>query len=524
MKMVKSKKYAPNGLPFLQAQVLEQIYLGIGFNGKTDIKKLSEISDYPSTSKILLNAVDSLIKKGFIYGSLDSGFIVPDYRFDFFQKVIKKNDYQNKSYSKKILTHLDGSPSQLEFFLEEKDISQLNSYGIIHKWYNYLEEFPYSLIEDKIKEYKLQDNSFIVDPFCGSGTTLISANMFHMNAVGFDVSPLMTFVSKVKTTWDVDINEFKKWAKKICEQFLQKVIEIDKIKFTNGFLKAMPKRELNQWLSPRLQQEVSLLKYIINKIPNLEIRNIFLLAMLKSCFDSSYVSLCPGTTFYPFREKDEFWTLFTEKIIQIYDDLKAIQKHDHYGKSTLINDTCLNAQKYLESDSIDFIITSPPYPNDLEYTRQTRLELYLLDLVKSMDDIQKIKRQMVKSSTKLIFKESNSTIFSEKFHKVMAVSEKIYEQTKNKNWGFDYPRMVREYFGDMYLCLKEFYPLMKKNSHFILVVGDQTIKGVLIPVGDILITMAKEIGYKDCRKELFRIRRSTGHNLPLPEEIVILEK
>jgi hypothetical protein len=131
---------------------------------------------------------------------------------------------------------------------------------------------------------------------------------------------------------------------------------------------------------------------------------------------------------------------------------------------------------------------------------------------------------MVKSSTKLIFKESNSATFIDRFHEIADISEKIYEQTKSKNWGFDYPRMVQEYFGDMYLCLKKLYPLMKKKSHFILVVGDQTIKGVLIPVGDILIKMAKEIGYKNCRKELFRIRRSTGHDIPLPEELVILEK
>ena len=141
-----------------------------------------------------------------------------------------------------------------------------------------------------------------------------------------------------------------------------------------------------------------------------------------------------------------------------------------------------------------------------------------------MNDVQKIKRRMAKGSTKLIFKESNSEIFIDKFNSIKSVSSKIYEQTKDKNWGFDYPRMIREYFGDMYLCMKEFFPLMKTDSHFLLVVGDQTIKGVFIPVCDILIELAVEIGYKNCRKESFRIRRSTGHDIPLPEDIVIIEK
>ena len=518
------KKHTPAGLPFLQAQILQQIYLDISRNQKTNLATLSEISDYPPESKILKSAIDALMHKNFINGSATEGYSVPENRFDFFQSVIKKFDYNGKIYSSKILDHTQKVSSQLELFLRTKSISELNRFGVIHKWYDYLEDFSYSLIEEKIKEYNLNTGSLVVDPFCGSGTSLVTANMLHINAVGFDANPLMTFVSEVKTTWDIDISILTKTIEEIGKEFLKRVTSLKHDTYRDGFLGAMPKKELNQWLSPRLQQEVSLLKEIILNIPEVKIKSLFLLAMSKACFDASYVSLCPGTTFYPFREKEEFWTVFSNKIIQMHDDLKAIQAHNSYGKTKLINDTCLAAKEYLESNSVDFIITSPPYPNDLEYTRQTRLELYLLDFVKSMDDIQKIKRKMAKGSTKLIFKESDSEKFVEKFHSVKTVSAQIYEQTKDKNWGFDYPRMVKEYFGDMYLCMREFYPLMKSNSHFLLVVGDQTIKGIFIPVCDILIELAEEIGYKNCRKEAFRIRRSTGHDIPLPEDIVILEK
>ena len=109
-----------------------------------------------------------------------------------------------------------------------------------------------------------------------------------------------------------------------------------------------------------------------------------------------------------------------------------IQQHKNYGNAKLINDTCLNANQYFQENSIDFIITSPPYPNDLEYTRQTRLELYLLDFVKSMDDVQQIKRKMVKGSTKLIFKESESEKHISKFDSIKKISDMVYEQTKNK--------------------------------------------------------------------------------------------
>lgn len=521
----RKRTYKPTNLPFLQAQILKIIYSDIAESKVTRLDEISELTDYSKDSKILQNALNALNKKGFLLGSLDSGFEVPDERFELFRKVISDNNYKGKTYSKSLLEFsTERHSNQLELFYSKNEISELNKFGVVHKWYDYLEDFPYTLIEEKIIEYQLAEDSLIVDPFCGSGTTLVSAKMFHIDAIGFDANPLMAFISQVKTNWKINLNEFEKSIRSVAREFLNSVHDLEENPYYDDFVRSMPKREINQWLSSRNQQEVSLLKRIIKNINDVNIRNLFLLALSKSSFDGSYVALCPGTTFYPFREKEEFWDLFSKKIIQIYFDLKAIQNHNHYGESKLIEDTCLNASEYISENSIDFVITSPPYPNDLEYTRQTRLELYLLDFVKNMNDVQEIKRKMAKGSTKLIYKESDSEKYIEKFTSVQNISDKIYEKTKTKDWGFDYPRMVREYFGDMYLYLKEFYPLMKVSSHNLLVVGDQTIKGVFIPVCDILLEMGNEIGYKNCRKEPFRIRRSTGHDVPLPEDIVIFEK
>jgi len=83
--------------------------------------------------------------------------------------------------------------------------------------------------------------------------------------------------------------------------------------------------------------------------------------------------------------------------------------------------------------------------------------------------------------------------------------------------------MIKEYFGDMYLAMKEFRTILKPNAYALLVVGDQTYKNILIPVGKILMEIAKDLGYSSAGIELFRVRRSTVHNLPLNEEIVILK-
>jgi DNA modification methylase len=522
--IIAKKTLNPNKLPFLQAQMLQKIYTDLYEKKQTNLIELAEIADYPKDSKILKDAVLALVEKGYLLGNIDEGFELPEYCLDFFLKVVKKNDYKHKNYSKKLAHFVRNNTVKTHLFDEIQSISELNRFGVVHQWYDYLEDFPFQLIDEKIKEYKLPEKSLIVDPFAGSGTTLVSANLFNCNAIGFDANPLMCFISEVKTTFDVDLEILKQELNKIAEDFPKQIKNIDNLNLRYGFLDCMPKKELNQWLSPALQKETILLKNLIEHIDNQKVKNVLLLALSKSCFEASYVQLCPGTTFYPFREKPEFWDLFSKKAIQIYQDLEKVQKHKNYGCSQLIKDTCLNAKDYIRPNSIDFIITSPPYPNDLEYTRQTRLEMYLLDFVKNMEDVQQIKKKMVKGSTKLIFKESNSENLINNFRSVKLVSDQIYEQTKAKNWGFDYPRMAREYFGDMYLCMKVFFDLLKPDAYFLQVVGDQTVKGVYIPVCDILIEMAQEIGYKNCRKELFRMRRSTGHNIALPEEIVIIQK
>jgi hypothetical protein len=84
--------------------------------------------------------------------------------------------------------------------------------------------------------------------------------------------------------------------------------------------------------------------------------------------------------------------------------------------------------------------------------------------------------------------------------------------------------MIREYFGDMYLVLAEMHKVLKRSGWALLVVGDQTCKGVLIPVGSILCELAIHLNFSQVRLETLRIRRSTAHTKPLKEEIVILKK
>src|ERR1017187_2618058 len=101
--IVKEKISNPNKLPFLQAQILQKIFLDLFENRKTAIEELAKITDRPKDSKILSDAIEALVEKGFLEGSLMNGFSISEGSLDLYTKIIKQNDYKHKKYFSNLL-------------------------------------------------------------------------------------------------------------------------------------------------------------------------------------------------------------------------------------------------------------------------------------------------------------------------------------------------------------------------------------------------------------------------------------
>ncbi|RJS73480.1 hypothetical protein CW713_05945 [Methanophagales archaeon] len=411
-------------------------------------------------------------------------------------------------------------------FIDNDSLGYLNnSKRMVHRWSDFLEDYPPSLVWDKINEYGVTSANTVLDPFMGSGTTLVTAKLRNINAIGIDVNPVANFVTEVKTTWGVDLKKFKTEANAVISSLIEASPILDDVRMTTESLKNMDTMELHQWLKPRTQNDVAFTRERINEVEDERIKKLLLLALIVASRDASNVSFCPGTSFYPFRERPTFLDAFKNKCKEIYEDLLILAKiNKNYGETTIFNADSRNLSTYIEPNSVDFILTSPPYPNDLEYTRQTRLELYLLGYVKNMKDVTEIKKSMVKGSTKLIYQDSSSAKYVEKFESVQEIVDALEKAFSDKKWGWDYPRMVKEYFGDIYIVLENVGEVLKEGGYALFVVGDQTYKKILIPVGEIMMELVQDLGFHSQRLETFRVRRSTLHSIPLKEEIVIFQK
>jgi hypothetical protein len=393
----------------------------------------------------------------------------------------------------------------------------------VHRWYSYTQGFSPGLVAQKIKDHRIAKNKNLLDPFCGSGTTLVTAKFFGINNLALEANPLMAMITQAKTEWDVNIKQFEKTA----YIFLHQVEEAIEDYANQPELKiSIPMKSINKWFYPEVLREVIIAKNILDsQSRDNSIWRKIKLAFSKSLFEASQVSMCPGITFTKKRKQPLLFYL-KDKIDQIISDLTVIKKYssDLFGKTKVLVGDSRSADEYFPHSSVDFIFTSPPYPTDIEYTRQTRAELFFLGFINSMEDVKSMKKTMIRGSPKNIYKEDNNEKYVENFPLVQHVAAEIKNKLAGKDWGWDYSKAVKEYFGDMYLSLHSFFHLLRPESWCLLVVGDQTCKGIKIPVSEILLQIGESLGYEDSYIELVRKRRSTTHEMALEETIVGLKR
>lgn len=212
------------------------------------------------------------------------------------------------------------------------------------------------------------------------------------------------------------------------------------------------------------------------------------------------------------------------KILEICNDIRATEG---YSESYIIQGDSRNIETLIDRQLINVVITSPPYPNEKDYTRTTRLESIFLKLINSKDYLRKVKKTLVRSNTRGIYKDDQDDSVVDRLESVAEISERIEARriALEKTSGFErnYHRVVKLYFGGMYRHLKSLSRVLKPGAKLAYVVGDQaSYLQIMIPTGKILAEIAREIGYTVDGLDLFRTRFSTATQQHLNEEVLLL--
>ena len=94
-----------------------------------------------------------------------------------------------------------------------------------HDWYRFVLSYPPHLVRDYLEDFGLNGSHTVLDPFCGTGTTLVESRLNGIKAVGLEANPLAHFASSVKLDWDVDPDELEERSQDIAHLAVQKLTE-----------------------------------------------------------------------------------------------------------------------------------------------------------------------------------------------------------------------------------------------------------------------------------------------------------
>ena len=88
----------------------------------------------------------------------------------------------------------------------------------VHDWYLMPEFYSEPLVVEALDKYDLGKTDTILDPFSGTGTTVVTAVMRGVNGVGLEINPFLSFAARVKWDWEVDLLQFKTVLSDLLEE------------------------------------------------------------------------------------------------------------------------------------------------------------------------------------------------------------------------------------------------------------------------------------------------------------------
>ncbi len=186
-----------------------------------------------------------------------------------------------------------------------------------------------------------------------------------------------------------------------------------------------------------------------------------------------------------------------------------------------------SVDQLLSPDSVDAVITSPPYPNEKEYTRTTRLESVILGHITDRASLRATKRELVRSNTRGVYKEDDDDRFLDLLPEVRELAAEIESRRLKlgKTSGFErqYARVAGLYFGGMIRHLSSLRGVLRRGAMLAYVLGDQaSYLQVMIRTGQLTAKAAERLGYEVVRTDLFRTRLATATRAQLREEVLVL--
>ena len=413
----------------------------------------------------------------------------------------------------------------------------------VHDWYRFVLSFPPHLVQHYLERFAISPSDTILDPFCGTGTTLVECKKSGIPSVGIESNPMARFASGVKVDWLISGDRLREYAETVGSS-TRNVLAQQGIDEWNGLPLFATTGEPP---CPLLELPAARLKLLLkNSISPLPLHKaLVLLAAIdghggsheqqygRLALANALVNRIGNLKFGP--EVGVGQVKHDARVVDVWIDIMQkiasdIEAHkDRAGiPAKVMQADARAAGEVLEPESVNAVITSPPYPNEKDYTRTTRLESVILGLIRNRQELRSLKQNLIRSNTRGVYisdDDHHGVADNAEIQRIAgAIEKRRIELGKTSGFERMYARVTRLYFGGMHRHLASMRSVLKPGARLAYVVGDQaSYLRVMIRTGQILSQIAESLGYVVTGIDLFRTRPSTVTGEQLREEVVLLE-
>jgi DNA modification methylase len=406
-------------------------------------------------------------------------------------------------------------PTQLKFdkLLEQSNKVGKNGYGFsdpafgvnkqaaLHRWVPWIAGFSKDFVAESIVRYVGDRKGLVLDPFAGVGTTLVESLLHGHDTVGFEINPYAALACRVKTNaHHIDPILFR--------QEINRFIQFCSTNDHEGF-QPVTQSPLNfktraAFYSPIVLRKVLTCLDFFATIDDPLIKDLFKVAFAATMVKYSNYSYEPSLARRVSSGKEaildyKVFEAISIKLEEMAVDIEWVRESlkDTVVTGNVVNRSFFECREVLDPESVDLVITSPPYLNNYHYNRNTRPQLYWLDLVQNPDDMKPFEMksfgkfwQTVREEEKidLEFNLPNSDL-QERIDYLRTL-----RSDKGVYGGNGWANYAATYFNDSWKfseCLKY---VLKKDATALVVIGNNILQGEVFATDQYLGQIAKEVG------------------------------
>jgi DNA modification methylase len=321
----------------------------------------------------------------------------------------------------------------------------------VYNWFYFKESFSRDLVFMLVETLGLNEGDLVLDPFVGCGTLPLACKQLGIDSIGYDIHPIMLFVSRVKLR-DYDVEKLRTAIRELVKSKFEK-LKVEMPSFISG---VFPKHVL---------EDLVFFKKRILEIEDETIREFLLLGLINTAMRCSYAFKDGAVVKIRERRIPSFRRELYRRLSRMCRDLESFETKP----CNTVVEQCDARKLKLGEESVDAIITSPPYLGKHEYIHAYRIEQELLDL-EGPDPDQPI--------------GSKSRGEGEKY--LSGIEELVR----------DVPIEARSYFGDMFRAIEEFHRVCKEGAKIVLITSDGCFPKRVVETGCVLNKIAELVGFK----------------------------